>query len=437
MRKPHIAVIAVLVAAVIVPATLALGATSAPAVTTAAATNVADTSVTLNGTVNPNGQQTSYAFQWGPTSAYGHETPLTSAGAGTAATPVSYGLPGLSPGSAYHFRIIAISASGVSVDSDQMFATTGTAPPASPPPTATSGSASNVDAPGATISATLNGTVNPAGQATTYYFEYGTTADYGLQTAGASAGAGTADVPVSAQLSGLNAADAYHYRIVAVSVGGTAVGLDQTLKAMSTGGASAVSQTSATLNGVLNPQGVSTSYFFQFGTTPFYGLQTTAGDAGTGTGGVAVHKYISGLVADGAYHYRLVGQSAGSTYYGVDKTFTTAGPSQIISTIKLMGRMGFVSPGGWIGVEVGCFAGQTTCAGHIRMSHDGTVIGQLEFNMGPDRGFFENLKLTPQGKSLMRGNHPPNHLLAVDVYLTGTNGQSISQVMHLANWIWR
>ena len=93
--------------------------------------------------------------------------------------------------------------------------------------------------------------------------------------------------------SGLNAADAYHYRIVAVSAGGTAVGSDQTFKAMSTGGASAVSETSATLNGVLNPQGVSTSYFFQFGTTPFYGLQTTAGDAGTGTGGVAVNKYIS------------------------------------------------------------------------------------------------------------------------------------------------
>src|SRR5664279_2234246 len=219
MRKPHIAVIAVLVAAVMVPATFVLGATSAPAVTTAAATNVADSSVTLNGTVNPNGQQTSYAFQWGPASAYGHETPLTSAGDGTAATPVSSVLPGLRPGSTYHFRIIATSASGVSVGSDQTFATTGIAPPSSPPPTATSGSASNVDAPGGTIGATLNGTVNPAGQATTYYFEYGTTAHYGLQTAAASAGAGTADVPVSAQPSGLNAADAYHYRIVAVSAG--------------------------------------------------------------------------------------------------------------------------------------------------------------------------------------------------------------------------
>jgi hypothetical protein len=202
---------------------------------------------------------------------------------------------------------------------------------------------------------------------------------------------------------------------------------------MSTGGASAVGQTSATLNGVLNPQGVSTSYFFQFGTTLSYGLQTTAGDAGTGTSGVAVQKYLSGLVANSSYHYRLVAQSAGSTYYGVDKTFKTAGPTQTVSTIKLMGRMGFVSPGGWIGVEVGCFAGQTTCTGHIQMSHNGTVIGQRDFNMGPERGFFENLRLTPTGKSLMRSNH----LLAVDVSVTATNGQSISQVMHLANWISR
>jgi hypothetical protein len=437
MRKLHIAVIALFAAAVIVPVTLALGATSAPAVTTAAATGVVDTSATLNGTVNPNGQQTSYAFQWGPTISYGHETPLTSGGAGTAATPVSYGLTGVSAGTTYHFRIIATSASGVSVGADQMFATTGTAPPSSAPPTAASGSASAVDAPGATLSATLTGTVNPAGQATTYYFEYGTTPDYGLETVAASAGAGPADVAVSAQLTGLNAADAYHYRVVAVSAGGTAVGSDQMFNAMSTGGVSAVSQTSATLNGVLNPQGVSTSYFFQFGTTLGYGLQTTAANAGAVTGNVAVHAYISGLVANTVYHYRLVGQSGGSTYYGLDHTFTTAGPSQTISTVKLMGRMGFVSPGGWIGVEVGCFAGQTNCAGHIQMSHDGTVVGQRDFNMRPERGFFENVKLTPQGKSLLRGNHPPNNLLAVDVSLKATNGQSISQVMHLANWTWR
>ena len=69
-------------AAVVIPVTLAHGATSSPpAVATAAATNATDSGAILNGTVNPNGQQTSYAFEWGPTSGYGHETPLSSAGA--------------------------------------------------------------------------------------------------------------------------------------------------------------------------------------------------------------------------------------------------------------------------------------------------------------------------------------------------------------------
>jgi hypothetical protein len=287
------------------------------------------------------------------------------------------------------------------------------------------------------MSATLTGTVNPASQATTYYFEYGTTTNYGQETASASAGAGTADVPVTAQLSGLSTAAVYHYRLVAVSPGGTALGADQIFTPVSTQGASALTQTSATLNGALNPEGVSTSYFFQFGTTAAYGLQTTAGDAGSGTSSVAVNKVLTGLMPSTLYHYRLVAQGAGSTYYGIDKTFTTTGPSQAGSRIALMGRMGFVSPGGWIGVEVGCFAGQTTCTGHIRMTHDGTVVGQRDFSMRPERGFFENLRLTGPGRQLMRGNHPPNHLLDVDVYVTGTDGQSFSQVMHLANWTWR
>ena len=67
-----------------IPISLALGATpAAPAVTTAPATNVTETGAVLHGTVNPEGQQTQYAFQWGPTAGYGHETALTSAGTGS------------------------------------------------------------------------------------------------------------------------------------------------------------------------------------------------------------------------------------------------------------------------------------------------------------------------------------------------------------------
>jgi hypothetical protein len=81
--------------------------------------------------------------------------------------------------------------------------------------TATTGAAQ----PG-TNTATLNGTVNPEGAATEYYFQYGTGTTYGLQSSPQSAGSGTADVPVQATISGLTASTTYHYRLVAVPEGG-------------------------------------------------------------------------------------------------------------------------------------------------------------------------------------------------------------------------
>jgi len=193
-------------------------------VTTAPATSVTASGATLNGSVNPNGSATSYAFQWGPTSGYGHETPLTSAGAGTTAVTVSAPVSGVASGTTYHFRIIAINSGGTAVGSDQTFTTTGTAPAPSTPPSATTGSASGVSQ----TSATVNGTVNPAGQATTYYFEFGPTNNYGYETSPTDGGSGSAAEPASANLTQLTPGTTYHYRLVAVSPGGTTLGADQT-----------------------------------------------------------------------------------------------------------------------------------------------------------------------------------------------------------------
>ena len=79
------------------------------------------------------------------------------------------------------------------------------------------------DASGVTwLVGTLNGTVNPQGTATSYYFEYGTTTSYGTQTATTSAGAGTAAVAAIGAMTGLMAERTYHYRIVGLR-GGTPV----------------------------------------------------------------------------------------------------------------------------------------------------------------------------------------------------------------------
>jgi serine/threonine protein kinase len=91
-------------------------------------------------------------------------------------------------------------------------------------PMATTGSASSVTA----TAATLAGTVNPNGAALTYHVDYGLTTAYDAATADHSAGSGTAPVSVSVPLSGLDPATKYHYRIVASTRVGSAIGSDET-----------------------------------------------------------------------------------------------------------------------------------------------------------------------------------------------------------------
>lgn len=78
------------------------------------------------------------------------------------------------------------------------------------------------------VGATLNGTLNPAGTETKYYFEYGKTTSYGTKTAEVSAGSGTSDLEMAKAVSGLSTSTTYHFRIVATSSVGTTKGEDKT-----------------------------------------------------------------------------------------------------------------------------------------------------------------------------------------------------------------
>lgn len=96
-----------------------------------------------------------------------------------------------------------------------------TPPPPPPTPVVVDGAASSVTP----SKATLNATVDPEGVATSYYFQYGTSAKYGSKTKTTSAGAGTSAVPVSATISKLTTGRTYHWRIVATNANGTSDGI--------------------------------------------------------------------------------------------------------------------------------------------------------------------------------------------------------------------
>lgn len=97
----------------------------------------------------------------------------------------------------------------------------------------------------------------------------------------------------------------------------------QQAPAVTTGSATSVTSTGATLNGSVNPEGADASYKFDWGTTSSYGNSTAAGDAGSGSSSVNESATLTGLQPSTTYHYRIESTNSGGTGYGSDQTFTT------------------------------------------------------------------------------------------------------------------
>jgi len=91
---------------------------------------------------------------------------------------------------------------------------------------------------------------------------------------------------------------------------------------VSTGVASAVTASTASLNGSVNPAGNTVPMHFEYGLTSAYGTSTTPQNA-TGSSGTPVTVAISGLAPGTTYHYRLVGSFGGAWIRGQDQTFST------------------------------------------------------------------------------------------------------------------
>ena len=87
-----------------------------------------------------------------------------------------------------------------------------------------------------------------------------------------------------------------------------------------------VTEKSATLTGIVNPSGESTTVWFEWGTSTSYGSSTTPQDIGKGTVPQSMSAELKGLTPATAYHYRAVARNSSGVFYGNDMAFTT-GPS--------------------------------------------------------------------------------------------------------------
>jgi hypothetical protein len=102
---------------------LSFSAPKAPTVATAPASSISASNATLNASVNPNADSTSYYFQYGLTTGYGSFTPTNNLAAGSSSAAVYSVLAGLLPGTTYHYQIVATNAIGTASGADASFTT--------------------------------------------------------------------------------------------------------------------------------------------------------------------------------------------------------------------------------------------------------------------------------------------------------------------------
>lgn len=296
-----------------------------PVVATGPATDVTPTSATVSGTVNLNGASLSSLttgptcyFQYGTSpSSETSQVPCASAPGASGTSTVTADLTGLTGGQTYHYQLEVVTGGAVlgvgattTGGGDQSLTT----PSASVPPTLATAPASAVGGAGAT----LNGSVNPNNwtvSGCTFSLTTGSAAPQTIPCASVPSAGATAQ-SVSAAVTGLSQGTAYTYTLSvtygasgsggsgAMTETSTSNGSFTTLAA-SVGAPSALTGTTATLSGSVNPEGQSVSactfYYWVDGSH----VQTApcAGDPSsiTGTSPVSVSANVTGLTPKTTY----------------------------------------------------------------------------------------------------------------------------------------
>jgi hypothetical protein len=208
-----------------------------------------------------------------------------------------------------------------------------------PAPTAETGTANSITQ----TTATVTGMIDGQGADTTWLFDYGPTTSYGQRTpnTGSNAGVVSNDTDESIELRSLEPNTTYHYQLIAFNVGvclftcpptgpNTTFGEDKGFTTLplppgvQTDVPTSVGTAGAMVTGEVVPQGATTQYRVQYGTTEALGSSTQSEEAGSGAAGVYLTSTLEGLQADTTYYYRFNASNAGGEQDGALESFTTA-----------------------------------------------------------------------------------------------------------------
>lgn len=302
-----------------------------PTVQTLAATSITQNTATINASVIPNGLVTTAHFEWATDNAFinASRTPDQTIGSGAISVAINAPLTGLNASTRYFYRVVATNSAGTSTGAISIFWTIA---PNTPPTVQTLNATAITQS-----SAVLNGSVNANGLSTTIYFLWGTdnTLVSASRTPDQSVGAPTGNIQRNASISGLTASTTYYFQMVATSSAGTSkgtiasftaaplAGLPPTVQTMT---ATSVTATSATLRGNVEPKGLETTAYFEWGTSStLAGASRTPGQAvASGVTSMVISAPLSGLTAATTYYYRVVATNSAGANQGTIVPFTTS-----------------------------------------------------------------------------------------------------------------
>ena len=204
----------------------------------------------------------------------------------------------------------------------------------------------------------MYGSINPNGSSTYARAEIGTTSSFGRVYGPSWVGSGTSPVDIQFGFINLQENSTYYYRIVAQTGNSVVTGETRTFVTNLNGGSSAntnnnynnstnnnssnsgstsgvptvftngpasVLSNSAVINGTINPNNSSTTFWFEFDTTTSLGQMTSVQALGSGNSGLLVTGNLSNLQSGTTYYYRVAAQNNYGTNRGSILSFTTQG----------------------------------------------------------------------------------------------------------------
>jgi hypothetical protein len=190
-----------------------------------------------------------------------------------------------------------------------------------------------------------------------------------------------------------------------------------------TGAASGVSASGATLTGSVDPQGAALAVGFQFGTSTTYGQTTPLTHVGVTNGATPFSAAISGFKVGTVVHYRAIAVTDFGTFVGADRTVKTAAGGLTFGKVKVKGTKATVA--------ASC-AAATTCKVKLQLTvkvgHHKVVVGSASGKVKPGKTRHLSVSLNRAGRILLA--HAKSHKLTTTLTISEKQGKKYHVVFH-------